>query len=105
MKSVTYSVREFLTAVDPVGRESVGYAAAELVNTPGEDYPSLDGLSLLAPVPDPDTIICLAPNSKAHCLEAGIPQPAVPWFFPTWRTPITGPMPGAVFTHLLGGHQ
>ncbi|HKP41606.1 fumarylacetoacetate hydrolase family protein [Mycobacterium sp.] len=84
------SVREFLGLVDPSGRESVGRVAAELVGTNGEQYSRLDELPLLPPVPDPDKIICLALNSKAHCVEAGIAAPAVPWFFPKWRSSLVG---------------
>jgi 2-keto-4-pentenoate hydratase/2-oxohepta-3-ene-1,7-dioic acid hydratase in catechol pathway len=45
---------------------------------------------LLPPVPDPQKILCLALNSKDHCQEVGVPQPAIPWFFPKWPTSLAG---------------
>jgi 2-keto-4-pentenoate hydratase/2-oxohepta-3-ene-1,7-dioic acid hydratase in catechol pathway len=84
------SVREFLATVEASRRHLVGDAAADLVGTHSADYPRVEEVALLPPVPDPDKIICLALNSKAHCAETGIPEPTVPWFFPKWRTSLVG---------------
>lgn len=82
------SVRAFLAAGGLQHESRLTAAATELVAS--HDYPCLEELALLPPVTDPDKILCLALNSKAHCVEAGVPQPVVPWFFPKWRTSLVG---------------
>jgi 2-keto-4-pentenoate hydratase/2-oxohepta-3-ene-1,7-dioic acid hydratase in catechol pathway len=40
---------------------------------------------LLAPVPDPDKIICMGLNYRSHAEEAGVDLPEVPTFFAKFR--------------------
>jgi 2-keto-4-pentenoate hydratase/2-oxohepta-3-ene-1,7-dioic acid hydratase in catechol pathway len=42
---------------------------------------SLGGVQLLAPLPDPEKIICIGLNYGDHAAEAGIDPPPVPTFF------------------------
>src|ERR687888_1362834 len=58
----------------------------------GEVLP-LDSVELLPPVPDPDKIICIGLNYRAHAAEAGIDPPETPTFFPKFRN--APPAPGA----------
>jgi 2-keto-4-pentenoate hydratase/2-oxohepta-3-ene-1,7-dioic acid hydratase in catechol pathway len=43
------------------------------------------------PVPDPDKIICLGLNYKAHADEAGLKLPPAPILFPKFRNSLIGP--------------
>jgi 2-keto-4-pentenoate hydratase/2-oxohepta-3-ene-1,7-dioic acid hydratase in catechol pathway len=65
---------------------------------------ALDSLELGPPVPDPDKIICLGVNYRAHAEEAGMKPPPVPVFFAKFPNSLTGPtspivLPG-VSTHI-----
>ena len=59
-----------------------------------------DGVELLAPVPDPEKIICIGLNYRDHAAEAGIDAPAVPTFFAKFANALvpdgaTVPLPAA----------
>src|SRR5436305_3733195 len=41
----------------------------------------IDDIELRPPVPDPDKIICIGLNYRAHAAEAGIEPPESPTFF------------------------
>jgi 2-keto-4-pentenoate hydratase/2-oxohepta-3-ene-1,7-dioic acid hydratase in catechol pathway len=45
----------------------------------------LDDVDLLPPIPDPDKIICIGLNYRAHAAEAGIDPPGTPTFFAKFR--------------------
>ena len=49
------------------------------------------GASSLAPVPDPDKIICIGLNYRAHAAEAGIDPPDSPTFFAKFRNALAAP--------------
>jgi len=51
----------------------------------------LDILELGPPVPDPDKIICLGVNYRAHAAEAQQELPGVPMFFAKFRNSLIGP--------------
>jgi acylpyruvate hydrolase len=70
------SVRSLLEAGD------LGTRASLL--DPGVGRP-LDQLQLLPPVPDPDKIVCIGLNYRAHAAEAGIDPPESPTFFAKFR--------------------
>jgi 2-keto-4-pentenoate hydratase/2-oxohepta-3-ene-1,7-dioic acid hydratase in catechol pathway len=55
----------------------------------GEPVPLAD-VRLLPPVPDPDKIICIGLNYRAHAAEAGIDPPEVPTFFAKFRNALAG---------------
>lgn len=57
----------------------------------GSDAVALDSVRLGPPVPDPEKIICLGANYKAHAEEAGIKPPSAPILFPKWRNSLVGP--------------
>jgi 2-keto-4-pentenoate hydratase/2-oxohepta-3-ene-1,7-dioic acid hydratase in catechol pathway len=67
-------------------------ALASLLD-PGVGRP-LDQLELLPPVPDPDKILCIGLNYRAHAAEAGIDPPESPTFFAKFRNALAAP--GAV---------
>ena len=46
---------------------------------------------LLPPVPDPEKIICIGLNYRAHAAEAGIDPPEVPTFFAKFRNALAAP--------------
>jgi 2-keto-4-pentenoate hydratase/2-oxohepta-3-ene-1,7-dioic acid hydratase in catechol pathway len=63
--------------------------AADLLGDLGDvasdaDLP-LDDAELLPPVPDPDKIVCIGLNYRAHAAEAGIDPPETPTFFAKFR--------------------
>jgi 2-keto-4-pentenoate hydratase/2-oxohepta-3-ene-1,7-dioic acid hydratase in catechol pathway len=43
------------------------------------------GVELLPPIPDPEKIVCIGLNYRAHAAEAGIDPPEVPTFFAKFR--------------------
>jgi acylpyruvate hydrolase len=71
------SVRDLLPSLREVAR------AVEEV--PYDDSFSLDDVLLETPIPDPEKIICIGLNYRAHAEEAGIDPPAVPTFFAKFR--------------------
>jgi acylpyruvate hydrolase len=46
---------------------------------------ALDDVELLPPVPDPEKIVCIGLNYRAHAAEAGIDPPDTPTFFAKFR--------------------
>jgi 2-keto-4-pentenoate hydratase/2-oxohepta-3-ene-1,7-dioic acid hydratase in catechol pathway len=56
----------------------------------GESIP-LDDVELGPPVPDPDKIVCIGLNYRAHAAEAGIEPPQAPTFFAKFRNALVGP--------------
>jgi 2,4-didehydro-3-deoxy-L-rhamnonate hydrolase len=76
------------------GREAVLEATSrgiELASANPELTLGLDSVELLAPVPDPDKIICLGLNYVEHVAEAGTTPPQVPTLFGKFRNALTGP--------------
>jgi 2-keto-4-pentenoate hydratase/2-oxohepta-3-ene-1,7-dioic acid hydratase in catechol pathway len=63
-------------------------AAAEISD--GEAIP-LDQVALDAPLPDPEKIVCIGLNYRAHAAEAGIEPPETPTFFAKFRNALVGP--------------
>jgi 2-keto-4-pentenoate hydratase/2-oxohepta-3-ene-1,7-dioic acid hydratase in catechol pathway len=86
----TGSVRQLLATTSEADWGHIGASAEQLVAADPSAFPNVDSVALLPPVPDPQKILCLALNSKEHCREVGVPQPAIPWFFPKWPTSLTG---------------
>ncbi len=76
------SVRELLAAnrLDEV---------AAVVDSPASA--SLHEVDLRPPVPDPDKIICMGLNYRAHAAEAGIESPESPTFFAKFRNALAPP--------------
>ncbi len=54
----------------------------------GEGVPRAD-VELDVPVPDPDKIVCIGLNYRAHAAEAGIDPPSAPTFFAKFRNALT----------------
>jgi 2-keto-4-pentenoate hydratase/2-oxohepta-3-ene-1,7-dioic acid hydratase in catechol pathway len=52
---------------------------------------SLAALSLLPPISDPQKIICIGLNYRAHAEEAGLETPAVPTFFAKFANALAAP--------------
>jgi len=57
----------------------------------GADAVTLASVRLGPPIPDPDKIICLGLNYKAHADEAGLKLPPAPILFPKYRNSLIGP--------------
>jgi 2-keto-4-pentenoate hydratase/2-oxohepta-3-ene-1,7-dioic acid hydratase in catechol pathway len=56
----------------------------------GEPVP-LGQVELLPPVPDPEKIVCIGLNYRAHAAEAGIEPPETPTFFAKFRNALAAP--------------
>jgi 2-keto-4-pentenoate hydratase/2-oxohepta-3-ene-1,7-dioic acid hydratase in catechol pathway len=82
------SVRELLEA-GPAAWRALDAAAGDAV-AHGEGEP-LDGVTLRAPIEDPDKIICLGLNYRDHAEESGLALPAAPMLFAKYRNSLTGP--------------
>jgi 2-keto-4-pentenoate hydratase/2-oxohepta-3-ene-1,7-dioic acid hydratase in catechol pathway len=98
---VTYSSRrgeragletdaELVDAADALGLETVSVreliASGRLGGLEDADQgPVADEVELLAPVPDPDKIVCIGLNYRSHAAEAGIDPPDAPTFFAKFR--------------------
>ena len=53
--------------------------------------PSIADAELLAPIADPEKIVCIGLNYGSHAAEAGIDPPSRPTFFAKFRNALTGP--------------
>lgn len=53
--------------------------------------PSLGKVELLAPIVDPDKILCIGLNYRAHAAEAGIEPPQSPAIFAKFRNALAAP--------------
>jgi 2-keto-4-pentenoate hydratase/2-oxohepta-3-ene-1,7-dioic acid hydratase in catechol pathway len=84
------SIRRLLATTSQADWGNLTASARHLVTADPSAFPTVDSVALLPPIPDPQKILCLALNSKDHCEEVGVPQPAIPWFFPKWPTSLTG---------------
>jgi 2-keto-4-pentenoate hydratase/2-oxohepta-3-ene-1,7-dioic acid hydratase in catechol pathway len=51
----------------------------------------LEDVRLLAPVPDPDKILCIGLNYRDHAEETGTPPPPAPIVFAKFRNSLVGP--------------
>jgi 2-keto-4-pentenoate hydratase/2-oxohepta-3-ene-1,7-dioic acid hydratase in catechol pathway len=76
------SLRELLAAHWPL--EEAGSATGPAVAGVGD-------VELLPPVPDPDKIVCIGLNYRAHAAEAGIELPDTPTFFAKFRNALAAP--------------
>jgi 2-keto-4-pentenoate hydratase/2-oxohepta-3-ene-1,7-dioic acid hydratase in catechol pathway len=57
----------------------------------GEPGPQVPDAALLPPIPDPEKIVCIGLNYRAHAAEAGIDPPSSPTFFAKYRNALAGP--------------
>jgi 2-keto-4-pentenoate hydratase/2-oxohepta-3-ene-1,7-dioic acid hydratase in catechol pathway len=55
------------------------------------DGEPISGAELLPPIPDPDKIVCIGLNYRAHAAEAGIEPPETPTFFAKFRNALAPP--------------
>jgi 2-keto-4-pentenoate hydratase/2-oxohepta-3-ene-1,7-dioic acid hydratase in catechol pathway len=78
-----HSVRQLLA------QDLVGELAGRLDGA--GDQLSLDEVTLLPPIPDPDKIICMGLNYGEHAEEAGIDPPESPTFFAKFRNALAAP--------------
>jgi acylpyruvate hydrolase len=66
-------------------------AGDRLGDLDGADGPELTGVELLPPIPDPDKIVCLGLNYRAHAEEVGLDLPESPTLFGKYRNALAGP--------------
>jgi acylpyruvate hydrolase len=57
----------------------------------GDDAIPLGAIRLLAPIPDPDKILCIGLNYRDHAEETGMPAPPAPIVFAKFRNSLIGP--------------
>ena len=94
------SVRGLLGALDAAGLAQLGERAAGAAQRI-----AVDDVNLLAPVPDPEKIICLGLNYRDHALEAGLDIPAAPMWFAKFANSLIGSgqeivLPAAAASHV-----
>src|SRR5579871_4040169 len=85
------SVRGLLEHAGVGGLADVERAARGLAEAAPDELLALDGATLGPPVPDPQKIICLGLNYRAHIAEVGMELPAVPVFFTKFANTLAGP--------------
>jgi acylpyruvate hydrolase len=79
------SVRGLLERLDAAGLVELGERAAA-----SEQRSALASVRLLAPVPDPEKIICLGLNYRDHAAETGQEPPAAPLWFAKFANSLIG---------------
>ncbi len=79
------SVRGLLRALDADGLAALGKRAAD-----APERVALSSVELLAPVPDPEKIICLGLNYRDHAEESGQEIPAAPLWFAKFANSLLG---------------
>jgi 2-keto-4-pentenoate hydratase/2-oxohepta-3-ene-1,7-dioic acid hydratase in catechol pathway len=66
-------------------------ASGRLAELEARGEPPAGELELLAPITDPDKIICVGLNYRSHAAEAGLDPPDSPTFFAKFRNSLVGP--------------
>lgn len=79
------SLRGLLHALDADGLAELAARAGE-----ADDRVALADVRLLAPVPDPEKIVCLGLNYRDHAAEAGQEIPAAPMWFAKFANSLIG---------------
>jgi acylpyruvate hydrolase len=79
------SVRGLLGALDAAGLAALGERAAE-----ADGRLALASVRLLAPVPDPQKIVCMGLNYRDHAEEAGQEIPKAPMWFAKFANSLIG---------------
>jgi 2-keto-4-pentenoate hydratase/2-oxohepta-3-ene-1,7-dioic acid hydratase in catechol pathway len=64
---------------------------AEAAEIAGGEPAPLEQVELRPPVPDPEKIVCIGLNYRAHAAEAGIEAPDAPTFFAKFRNALAPP--------------
>jgi 2-keto-4-pentenoate hydratase/2-oxohepta-3-ene-1,7-dioic acid hydratase in catechol pathway len=82
-------------AWDQLGEEGSTVRELLAVGRSGDLDPAageaVDAAELLPPVPDPDKIVCIGLNYRAHAAEAGIDPPQSPTIFGKYRNALAAP--------------
>src|SRR4051794_36829381 len=81
------SMRELLAAHDAEGLRALGERAAAAA---GEGGIPLAQAELLAPIPDPEKLICIGLNYRDHAEETGQEIPAAPMWFAKFANSLCG---------------
>jgi acylpyruvate hydrolase len=79
------SVRGVLSALESAGLAELGQRAAS-----APKRMALTGVHLLAPVPDPEKVICLGLNYRDHAAESGQEIPNAPMWFAKFANSLIG---------------
>ncbi len=79
------SVRGLLERLDAAGLIALGERAAA-----SDERLALESVRLLAPVPDPEKIVCLGLNYRDHAAETGQEPPAAPLWFAKFANSLIG---------------
>jgi hypothetical protein len=66
-------------------------AVVQYASEHADEAVPLEDVRLLAPVQDPDKILCIGLNYRDHAGETGIPAPPAPVVFAKFRNSLTGP--------------
>jgi 2-keto-4-pentenoate hydratase/2-oxohepta-3-ene-1,7-dioic acid hydratase in catechol pathway len=75
---------------DLIGSERLDELSERIGSGAGPDPVDPGTVTILAPIPDPDKIICIGLNYRAHAEEAGIDLPEAPTIFGKYRNALTG---------------
>jgi 2-keto-4-pentenoate hydratase/2-oxohepta-3-ene-1,7-dioic acid hydratase in catechol pathway len=74
----------------PQGIRSEVFLEALRIAESGDTVGTMEALRFGPPVPDPEKVICLGLNYRAHADEAGMVLPAAPVLFPKFRSSLIG---------------
>src|ERR1043166_2140819 len=73
------------------GVEGLADAASALYHAPSEARLNLENIRLLAPIGDPNKILCIGQNYRDHCEEQNQPLPERAILFSKYSTAINAP--------------
>jgi acylpyruvate hydrolase len=73
-----------------LAHERVGDLRGRLGDTGAPSHPR-SAVALLAPIPDPDKIVCIGLNYRSHAEEFGLELPQAPTIFGKYRNALVGP--------------
>lgn len=97
-----------LTAVCPHMKDMMTFLRSEeramaMIEKKSADFqwtPLAANVELLAPVTNPEKILCIGLNYAGHCEEQNKPPPTEPMFFSKFASTLTGPK-GDVILHKI----
>lgn len=83
--SLPPTMREFLEAGD------AAFQTAKRALNSGQHILNRNDLTILAPITNPDKVVCVGMNYVDHCLEQNVPVPKEPIIFSKFPSSIIGP--------------
>jgi len=85
-----YSMRELISLGEPALRIVEDLVSRALGSSDNSLFLSEGSIVWEPPVPNPEKILCVAVNYRAHGREAGVKPPEKPYFFPKFANALVG---------------